>query len=61
MGVTGSSDAVMIVSLSAHAFEADYNEPVSYGDLAGVLHTMAPVDAAEFVDIDPRGDDPFAF
>ncbi len=58
MSVTGAcAEVIYFPAVPAH----DYEEPVTYGDLAAVLDDAEPVRADEYEDIDPRGDDVFSF
>jgi len=58
--VTGA--CAEIVYISGGPLEPDYDAPVTYDAFAAVLDEQTePVADGTYVDIDPRGDDPFKF
>ena len=58
MSVTGACAEVIYFPAVQ---DPDYDEPVTYADLAAALDDTESVPADEYVDIDPRGDDVFSF
>jgi hypothetical protein len=60
MGSTGACTEVVTLTATPQ-LEPDYDAPVTHDDLAAVLEDMEPVPAGTHVDVDPRGNDAFAF
>jgi hypothetical protein len=59
--IVGSTGTCTEVVKLGEKLEPDYDGPVSHKDLAAVLEDMESVPEGTFADIDPRGNDAFAF